>query len=221
MTYTEILTEAWTQADDSVRPYNWNDTEWIGYLNTVMDELCIRTQLLVDSTDTDICRISATSGTASYSLHERIVNVLDVWDTDTGYPLDLYNVGQLNAYSTGWRALTGTPDKYALDDTLGKILFVPEPDDTFTIGLRVARLVKDPATADTLDDTPELPSKYHHFLINGLLYKAYEKNDAETRDPDKIAYHSKEWERALDLIYQAEKRYQNVERCISPLYGNI
>lgn len=221
MTYTEILTDAWTQADDSVRPYNWNDTEWISYLNTAMDELCIETQLLVDSTDTDICRISVSDGTAAYTLHNKIVNVLDVWNTSTGYPLYLYNVGQLNAYSTGWRSLTGTPDKYNLDDTIGKILLVPEPDDDLTIGLRVARLVKEPATANTLGDTPEIPAKYHRFLIDGLLYKAYEKNDAETRDPDKIAYHQKAWTKAIQFIYQAEKRYQNAERCISPSYGNI
>jgi len=216
------LTDAWNQADDTVRPFLWNDVEWISYLNAVLDELCIRTQLLIDSIDTDICSISVTSLSSTYPLSDKIVNVLDVWNDSDNLPLDLYNVSQLNAYNQAWRAWTSTaPAIYALDDTSGYITFVPKPTESCTIKLRVVRTVKDPAATNNLTSSPEIPLKYHKFLRDGILYNAYNKNDAETRDPAKIAFYKGEWEKSIDMIYQAEKRYQHVERVISPNYGNL
>lgn len=222
MTYAEILTDVRNQADDAAgSPYLWSDTELIRHLNTALDELCTRTQLLIDSIDTDICVVSVTSGTASYALSGKIVTVLDVWNNSDNLPLDLYNTAQLNAYNAAWRSLSGTPTMYALDVSSGYITFVPEPDDTATIKLRVVRTIKTPATADTLSSTPEIPLKYHKYIMDGVLYYAYNKNDAETSDPAKIAFYKGEWERWIETIYQAEKRFQNVERVISPNYGNI
>jgi hypothetical protein len=221
MTYTEILTDAWNRADDTIRPYKWSDTDWISYLNHSMDELCLKTQILVDSKDTDICNIVVTPGSSSYPLHEKIVNILDVWDNTTGYSLQLYTVGQMSGTSQTWRSLSGTADSYILDDTTGYILFSPTPDTATTIKLRVARLVKEPATADTLTSSPDLPLKYHRFLVDGVLYQAYSKNDAETRDPAKIAFYKESWQQDIDLIYQAAKRYNMSERVIAPQYGFI
>lgn len=222
MTYTEILTDAWNQADDTVKPYLWSDDLWISYVNTVLDELCERTQLLIDSIDTDICQLSIISGTASYALSNKIITVLDVWNNSDNLPLDLYNTAQLNAYNTAWRSITAAaPTIYALDVSSGYITFVPKPTASATIKLRVVRTIKEPATSTTLTNTPEIPVKYHHFLRDGILYHAYNKNDAETRDPAKIAYYKGEWERWIETIYMAEKRYQHVERVISPNYGNI
>jgi hypothetical protein len=216
MTYTEILTDAWNRADDTVRPYKWSDTDWISYLNNCLDELCIQTQFLVDSADTDLCYITVANGTASYALNSRIINVLDVWDNTTGTALYNYSVGQM---PDGWRADTGTPTTYILDDTTGYITFYPTPDAAKIIRLRVSRLCKEPATSDTLDESPDIPVKYHRFLVDGILYQAYAKNDAETRDPEKLALCKRNWLEAINFIYQASKRHHMTERVISPQLG--
>jgi len=68
-------------------------------------------------------------------------------------------------------------------------LLTPIPDDDDDgdkLYLSVWRL---PASAMTIDDTPEINPEYHEFLLEWVAFRAYMKRDEDTFNPEKSATH--------------------------------
>src|SRR5438045_1733341 len=148
-----------TETDDlDAQGYLWTDDEVLDFANDAQNEACRRARLLVDATDTDICRVAITAGTASYPLDARVIFVrwaklsLQNYSLKRAYVKDLTDI-------VNWQAHTGTPTNYVTSWETGKILLYRSPVVDDTLSLRVVRMPLE--EMDSFDDTPEINARYH------------------------------------------------------------
>lgn len=173
------------EADDRVQPYLWSDDELIEYANDAQDEACRRARLLVDSTTAEITEIAVTAGNGVVTLDPRVLFVRRA--RLTGYrPLIRRNMQDMESDFWYWQdAARGLPQMFIPDVDTGKIILFPTPLADATLRLTVVRM----PLADMNDgnDTPEILPRYHRSLRFWMLYRAYSKQDSQTRDEKKAA----------------------------------
>ncbi len=117
----------------------------------------------------------------------------------------------------GWLSDTGLPQGYTLNYSGGFLSLDRAPVSVTTESLRltVQRLPVSDLSED--DDVPEIPAGYHRSLINGVLSKAYSKQDGEVYNPKKALSHKEAWELRLAEMVRREsrtKRRKTVARAV-------
>jgi hypothetical protein len=196
MTLTEILSLARGMLDDNQTPYLCSDVELLAYINKTINEFCDKTEILIDSTTTAICRITITSGTAKYALEERVVAIKRARLITYDQRLTKRTSQFMDRYYGDWDSAmvsTGTPLAFLQDVDTGYITLYPTPDAGDTLKLTVSRLPLTQMSLTALTASPEIPFKYHYDLLDGILWRAYSKQDAETHDATKANNHFKLW----------------------------
>jgi len=182
--------------DDNQTPYLWSDAELTAYLNKSINELCEEAELLKDSTTTAICQIAIVAGKSIYSLDERVLKIkrarLVIYDTW----ITRRTTEFMDRYYRSWDSVLtspGTPAAFIEDQNTGKITIYPVPDADDTLKMTVVRLPLVQMSTTTLTASPEVHMKYHFDLLDGILWRAYSKQDAETYDPKKANTHRALW----------------------------
>jgi len=175
------------ELDDEAAPYLWSDIELNAFLVDAENEACRRARLLVDSSTAAVCQISitagdVTAGTASYSLDSRVVSVRRAKTSERTKPLARTTRLEMDEMRSGWDDDVGSIEAFLTEDT-GKILFWRIPDVTQTISMTVVRTPLVEMNDD--EDSPEIPSRYHYSLLYWAKYRAYMKQDTETKDENK------------------------------------
>jgi hypothetical protein len=94
---------------------------------------------------------------------------------------------QANTGLGSWRTTTaGEPIKFMVDYNTGYITVYPKPDNKYLIRLSVVRYPITALSATSMSSqTPEINSKHHHTLVNGICALAYLKNGETTYDERK------------------------------------
>lgn len=185
MILTDLISVARYRVDDLVAPYLWSDTEWTEYLNDAQNEACRRARLIVDSTTASICSISLTNLGVTYPLDDRILFIKRVKLSGRVTPLLPASFKDLDRVVPGWEDETGEPTSYVkdMDDNLFRPY--PTPAAAYTVNLTVIRLPL--IVMDDSDQSPEIKPRWHLSLVHWMLYRAYSKQDSETRDAKKAA----------------------------------
>lgn len=183
MTLQELIDAARSETADTATPYLWSDADWIRYANDAQREACRRARLIVDSTTTDITRIALVAGTDSYALDPRVLFIKRVKLSTSSNPLRPASYKDLDRSVPGWEAQTGEPQAYVPDMNENEFRPYPTPTAAATISLTVIRLPL--VDMDDVDNTPEIPARYHESLMFWMLYRAYSKQDSETLDKKK------------------------------------
>ena len=169
-------------ASDQLR---WSNEELTRFINEAQNRVCLDALAIKDSTTFSI---SVTTGIASYSLDSRIIQIKGIYLSSTGKELveqeyeDLYS-------RQNWRTVTGTPTHYMIDIDTGKIQLYPKPEADDTINIVAYRLPLTQLDWELSEiQSSELRLEYQIPMLNWAAYLAYQKDEANTFDPQRATY---------------------------------
>ncbi len=225
MTVSEILNRVRVFTDDNVSPYLWSNADIVEYLNIVIDEICKETHCIRDAYTEAVCKITMVTDTPDYALHSKIINVIRARVEDAVDDLERQDLAYLQRTYPTWRTDdSDEPFLYVLDKRQGYITvyFAPDSDATKTLWLTVSRhpltalSISEPAQQSELDATPEIPTKYHNKLINGILYYCYQKRDEDTYNPNLVKAYQVKYLDDIEQIKRDEIIFHEQERVIAP-----
>lgn len=198
----------WSEfAEDNVASsqLRWTNEELTRFINEAQNRVCIDALAIKDSSTFSI---SVVAGTAEYTLDSRILQIKGIYLNSNGKELieaeyeDLYGM-------QNWRTNTGTPTHYVLDIDTGKIRLYPEPESNDTIYLVVYRLPLEQFDWETNDtQSSELRLEYQIPMLNWAAYLAYQKDEANTFDPQRATYFRQLY--SADFTYNSP--YQDIRR---------
>lgn len=184
MTLDELIEAFRREVDDTVNnPFLWDDDEIIFYANEAEQEACRRANLLIDSSNVEICLINIVAGEPNYDLDERVITVRRARLSSRSKPLKLISYKDLDESVAGWESNTGTPLYFFTDFDTNKLRLYPAPTADDTLILTVTRLPLFDLESGT--DTPEINKRFHRSLLHWIKYRAYSKPDTETLDQEK------------------------------------
>jgi hypothetical protein len=101
-----------------------------------------------------------------------------------------------------WEQVLGMPTEYSTDFSNKTIAINFRATDSDTLKLIVRRLPLNDLVNDT--DSPEFRESYHDFMLNGILWRMYSKQDAESIDLEKAAQYYSLFLSDVDEIKQQE-----------------
>jgi len=232
MNLKQIREEAWDIArETAIRDSDrlWSTKEMNRYINRIYRLIARETKCIRDAITPSITQIPSvpvdyttfTPGTEDY----RLANDINSWiyHTDVApyiYPLDplILDIDEIKWTERAWRLtkvsvskwqvnpfweqVLGMPTEYATDYSNGVIALNFRSDSADTLRLIVRRMPLKDLIADA--DIPEFRTHYHDFMINGILWQMYSKQDAETFDGVKAVDYKTMWLSDLDEIKQQE-----------------
>ncbi len=190
MNFLEMEISARITLDDtSAGDRLWSQAEILEYANDAESEACERANLIIDSTNA-LTSISVVTSTAILTISELIIEIQRAHLLLGTEPLMETTEKVLDLTTVSWRSATGTPRSFVRDET-NKIRLFPKPIVVDTLDLKVSRF---PLTAMTINDSPEIDARYHTGLLDGILFRAYMKNDSETLNVGKAKDYAKKFD---------------------------
>lgn len=174
-----LLEEAAEAQDES--NLLWSTCELIDYANEAMDEIAIRTRCIRDR--------SITPGLTAFEiepdddpwqpLDARILRILRVmWHGKALHPASEMELDGIS----DWQTRKGCPAHFIVSQADRAIRPYPTPRVAGTLHIHVVR--QPVAAMEDMDDEPEIPPHLLPGAIHWMLHKAYQKNDADTKDPE-------------------------------------
>lgn len=136
-----------------------------------------------------------------FDLHPLILDIDECKWTKKPWRLTKVSVNkwQVNPW---WEQVLGMPTEYCTDYSNNTLAINWRAEDTDTLRLIVRRMPLTDLTEDT--DEPEFRTHYHDFMINGILWQMYSKQDAETIDTAKATDYYGLFLADIDEIKQQE-----------------
>ncbi len=190
MNLNELIIASQNQADEIIAAADllWSLAEWTEYANEAENEACIRANLILDRTSA-LSVINVLSGTATYSIDEKILLIKRAKLSSGTEPLVKTSRRVLDATYPNWETDTGDVRSWLPDGT-NKITLYKSPIANTTLNLMISRLPSAAMLlADKLTVSPEIDTQYHLGLVDWMLHRAYSKQDAETLDKGKAKEH--------------------------------
>lgn len=185
MTLAELIAAARNRAFDNSTPPLWSDAEWTSFANDAEREACRRARLIVDSTSCEIVEIRLRANGKTYDQDQRILFIRRAKLSGTSRPLGRASYKDLDRCAPDWEDETGEPRAYVTDMDTNKFRPYPTPTEAGVVKMTVVRLPLEDMV-DT-DDEPEIRPHLHESLLFWMLYRAYSKQDAETKDDGKAS----------------------------------
>lgn len=185
MNLGELISVARDRSDDKFAPFLWSDAEWVSFANDAEREACRRSRLIVDSSNCDIGEIRLRAGGKTYDLDQRILFIRRAKLQGRSQPLGRASYKDLDRCRPDWEDETGEPQAYVPDMDTDKFRPYPTPTEAGVVKLTVVRLPM--VDMVDLDDAPEIKPHLHDSLVFWMLYRAYSKQDSETKDDKKAA----------------------------------
>lgn len=228
MDIAEVLAEFRRQVDDEAQPTLWSDAEAMGYLAFAQDHMVRAMGGIADATTPALTEVTATLNTpftahSPYVLRIRSGRLLtskrDVIFANEG------DAHQIMTRDYGWSQGISFDDDDVGQVTHGflgiqenQIRWVRVPDTTETCKLHIYRL---PYPRLTDEDGPPLEvSDVHHLpLVDGMKWRAYLKQDAETYDPKKSKDSEDAFRRYCDEARKQREKQQYRPKQVA--YGGL
>jgi len=171
-------------ADDLVDPYLWSSDLIESYAEQAEKEACERRPLLTSSTDTDMCQIAVTSGTAVYTKHIAVREVYYAKFTETvsenEYRLRITNLDELTFTDPDWQDSSDVPSWLILDDT--EVQIVPPPTADGTLEISISHV---PKIAMSVKRLPTIHEAHRYSLLYWMLHLGFDRRDADTFNANK------------------------------------
>lgn len=215
----------------------WKNRELVRYLNLTLRELGQR-RPMKDRSDYPL---SLSAGTRSYELEPEIVRIDAVTRASDGEPLVKVTVAEMQAVTIwnrhqretlqqDWRAETGWPTHYLLDEQQGYLTVYPKPiaGQVDVLHRQVWRTYTSEVSWTTLstEATPsatiaEVPDHYFDALLAGVCSRAYQKRDADAYSPKLAAEATMQFDRLVGppvslLNLEADARWADVPGDFTP-----
>lgn len=171
-----------------------NDTFWSSeeiiqnYLYRCCVEMSINTKCIYD-----IYTTTSVTNTSSYSIPTYVYEIKRIdYDNDKMQLVDMRQDDVIRGLSTG---LAGTPQYYYVFGD--NFYLTPIPDQSYTINMYYNGV----HTMVTAGATLEIPTRYHHHLIDGVTFHMVSK---ELGDP-RISLYRDKWYAGLAEVERQEK----------------
>lgn len=224
LTLATIVARLRNRLDDAVEPYLWSNEELTDYVNEVLNELCRDIPIIEDGTNTQMCRYSVLAGETLVNLNQRITVVKKGKLESQPRPLAVRTAQWMDASYPDWEnAAAGVPSILVTEGvgTDRARLYPPSTADE-VLWLTVYRLqLVDMFWGTDQDYQPEVPARYHDKLFNGVLMKAYGKQDVDTFDAKKQVAHERQWLRDKEEIKRAVVKSRQRQEIITPYPGVV
>lgn len=172
-------------AQDTVKPYLWQDEDIDDWLNEAQQEAAIRGRLLRATPDTHsaLCEHRLGAGESVVSIPSGPYEIShQMWkQSDRTSELKLVSREWMDTHHPGWRvAPAGEPAFLIQDAQTLQIAPASAQDGALLIeGYRLPTAM----AADA--DEPEIPGFHHIYLVQWALHVGYSIPDSETFDADK------------------------------------
>lgn len=193
MNLTELIEDFRAYTGDLTLPYLWPDTRVIFLLNEGERESCIRGRLLFDKTTEAICSIDVVSGTDTYTVDKRLLEIdrATLVPTGGGDDITLEPIArkELDTAYPDWRTSTKTSFAIVHDDT--SIEIIPPPEEDYTLVFEVYRL---PLVDIVAGESPEIAVVHHKYIVKWAMHRAYLKNDSDAYSAELSMRYEKEFE---------------------------
>ena len=135
-----------------------------------------------------------------------------------------YSKRDMDGYFASWRAQPQTqPLRYILDYQGGYITLYANPDNYYPIDMTVIRypLVKMDYTTDMTVQTPEINSKWHDTIIEGVCWQAYQKRGEDTYDANLSVIHGQNFRSFILDQKKQNNLYESIPSTASPVRGFV
>jgi hypothetical protein len=206
-------------------------TAWAA-ADTITGATSTKTCTVVEYLTTLTYTVKTRSG--EYTLGEILSNGTVTADQGATYPIFTDNSTsgvnlrktttiEMNRHNSGWRTATsGSPTQFLLDYRYGYISFYPPPDVVYTIVLSVIRYPSAVLSATSMSSqTPEIPSQYHHAIIDGIAWQAFLKTGDNTFNPQKSQTYYKLFYKQVSDMKINSGMYNANDSTIGPRRGFI
>ena len=218
MLVSAILTRVRDRLDDTISAdYLWSDSILIDHIDDAVNELATEIPLLVKT-----YTVAMVEDQLEYTLDDYVVKVLSARLGDDN-DLDVSPYGRMvESYPTWDSDDSSTPHTLCDDYTTGTLQVYPAPDATAAALTLTCRVWRRPtATLDDGTDTPEIPTHLHKYIVEGVVYRAYDKHDSQTYNPKKAQEFLGYWQKNIEEIkrHYLKRNFRN-EVC-KPLRGNL
>lgn len=228
MILSELIEEVRRRLDDvDMQAYAWTTDELVDYTNEIIDIFCEEAYILEDSSTAAVCQITV-NGTGlgapvhTYALHDSIVRVRRAKLGLESFPItQIMDIESMDYSHQGWESADqGTP-YIIIDDGVGtdNIRLWPTPLVDDTLYLTVFRRLLTPLTTSAANLAAEVPvaTRLQRLLIDGICWKAYEKNDEETEAQAKAEKYRTLHAKNLDDAKRRRGRREYKHKTVNPL----
>lgn len=192
MTLEDLIRLFRLESDDKVRDVDgqsddlfWSDEAVADWLTEAELEAAIRKRLLFEDTRADMCLITVTSGSSSYTLHPAWFEITGAFLARTGSTdycrLHATDRDELDGLCPNWRFERYEPGAFIQDDT--RIVLPGRVQFGYTLRLEGYRVPLEPLKND--GDEPEIAQVHHRMLVQWALHRAYGVQDADSFDPQR------------------------------------
>ena len=169
MFVNELVARYRLAANDRQEPFFLSDSDVIGFLAEAEDQACIRSRLIHESADPDICRIALDTGTDHYDVHPVLFEIsnarVKMEGSSQWAPLRMVSVEWLDYHRRDWRDEVGTPAFAVFNHQ--KLRLVPTPDRAGEVKLEGYRLPKVSITTSPRCD--ELRRRYTSISVGFIV----------------------------------------------------
>ena len=206
-------------AQDTTRPYLWQDEDIDDWLNEAQQEATIRARLLraTPASHPALCEFSLTAGETAIALPEQLYEIsYQEWVIGAERrPLKLVSREWMDTTLPGWRAMPAAEPDYLVQDRQA-LEVVPPPIAAGAVLIEGYRL-PEPMVAD--DEEPGIPLAHHIHLVQWALHVGYSLPDAETFNPGKSQAAEAEFARYFgarpDADLRADTRNDETHRIVA------
>jgi hypothetical protein len=201
MTLADLIRRFRVLADDKAAPFFWSDPDVVDWLNDAEAQACVRSRLLLEDANPDVCEVAVTAGVHTYQLHPKVYELVRTGFRPSAVGgrscrFRLVSREWLDANYRHWREaddwhhMDGGKRYLVQNDTSVRIVPIPAEDGALTLeGYRLpmdAMALPDPANPGApVHDTPEIHAAHHEHLILWALHKAFSVPDSESFDPQR------------------------------------
>jgi hypothetical protein len=181
MNTTELLAVVREELFDLELPYLWSDPILYTYIDDAQKQFCRETYGIEDARSFKLTIKS--DGTVWYAIDPLILKIRDAIDPATGYDVPLIAIEKMRENGYRFDGTVGPLKVLITGMEKGYVRALPIPNVASSVELRTFRLSNDVVAGDDFEIDPQ------HVLNLGywIKYRAYSKQDAETRDDKKAA----------------------------------
>jgi hypothetical protein len=206
-------------AQDTAKPYFWQDEDIDDWLNEALQEAVVRARLLraTPATDGSLCEHSLGAGENTVTIPHSLFEIShQAWrQGDRTARLHLVSREWMDTTIPRWRDEPAGEPAYLVQDA-NVLRLSPAPSIAGTLLLEGYRM---PKAMEGDEDEPEIPAFHHVHLVQWALHVGYSLPDAETFNPDKSRIAEVEFSRFFgsrpDADLRASTRHDEAQRIVA------
>lgn len=214
--------------EDDEDPYLWSNEYLTGCVSQTINDLCRRVTpfaLIVDASTEALVKFTMLAEAHTITLSERITRVMRAkLASQTGPLIRALNVTEMDASVPGWESTPSGSPTHFIEDGVGtnQLRLWPALKTADVLWLTVARMpLADLVWATDQGSSPAIPERYHDQLYDGIMARAYLKDDTDTLDLKKSMIYEARWAQTINDIKASELRRTATNHSCAPHDGHI